>query len=360
VPIFGSQQAQTRGGALSVVPCCPPPPSRPPRILVAMVTASAVLSVAIVLALLPCMIAAISLVASRCRHEKPAKVEDGKSEEMLIAVDGMQVSVSSVVRSTMRLRFVVTFTLLQLGWAGLSLSVVPMLSWVIGADGWYEMAQVLGSATAYLAFVPPSMLLMLLSIFPNDTTAQRAVLIFIIVAACVVAALSMLSLSNKHITDRPVLLVMNIFLSLWILSGVMLLLPALSDRIRCGTPRSSPLGQLFFPPRHFSGPDRLRRIWIVMRLTLCALGLTFIVGVLIQAFADIPHRFSTLAHPEFINGLALGGSSVLSSFAFSPYIRRCLVSLLGRQKSPDSSDKHAAHLSGFDDFYNIERHISEV
>ena len=42
------------------------------------------------------------------------------------------------------------------------------------------MAQVLGSATAYLAFVPPSMLLMLLSIFPNDTTAQRAVLIFII------------------------------------------------------------------------------------------------------------------------------------------------------------------------------------
>ena len=174
-----------------------------------MVTASAVLSVAIVLALLPCMIAAISLVASRCRHEKPAKVEDGKSEEMLIAVDGMQVSVSSVVRSTMRLRFVVTFTLLQLGWAGLSLSVVPMLSWVIGADGWYEMAQVLGSATAYLAFVPPSMLLMLLSIFPNDTTAQRAVLIFIIVAACVVAALSMLSLSNKHITDRPVLLVMK-------------------------------------------------------------------------------------------------------------------------------------------------------
>ena len=94
---------------------------------------------------------------------------------------------------------------------------------------------------------------------------------------------------------------------------------------------------------------------MVIRLTLVNIGLAFIVAVLIQGFANIPHRFASHGHPEFVNGLALGGSCVLSSLAFSPGVRRLLVGLLGRLRSPDSSDKHAAHLSGFDNFYNLER-----
>lgn len=276
---------------------------------------------------------------------------------MLVAVDGTRVKRSDVVKSCMALRLCTTYVLLQLGFLITVLSMVPMFTWTISAPNWRVLASALGSATGYLAFTPMGICLMMLSVFPNDTVAQRTALCLLTLVCIPSLGLSFLSLTNSHILDRPALVTLNMVTAFAIILALVLVAPVFGDWLRCGraTKEDAPCcRRLLFPD--LSPPERLARLWRAIRCVMTLVGTNYAAVALVSAFAD-PHGHLagaiTTDHPEFYNGLAVGGVALLCGVGFTPRVRRFVLRLLGRRSRPSSCDKHAAHLNGFGDFYDI-------
>ena len=77
---------------------------------------------------------------------------------------------------------------------------------------------------------------------------------------------------------------------------------------------------------------------------------------LLRVYADFIDEWSvlTVTHPHFVSDLSVGISGLAHAIIFTPKVRQLLLRCLGRRARPKVSDRLAAQLSGFDDFYDKE------
>ena len=303
--------------------------------------------VCVAIGLIPSLIA--SFVYCTQRFSKPSE-----SVDELTKIGGVEVSLIDLRRSQMHLRWVITYTCMQLGWMVSVMSVAPILGWGLGLYGWRAVANAFIAATTYLAFTPLGLCLILLGIFPRDGRKTTVALCLLLMINLLCAFGVIVTLANPHTSNRPTLLVMNVLVLLVLLVVIILLLPALSDKIRCGPHRPGPISEIFFPQAELSSQQRLARGWLCIRLCFNTLGVLYILFSILRAFSDVD-RWSKISttHGDFASYIILGCSLLFHGIVFAPCFRSRSARCLGRRARPAPSDKLAAQLSGFDNFYDI-------
>jgi len=292
---------------------------------------------------------------SRLRARKVGQKDDEETVHLDDPAGGVTVALIELRFSTQQLRWAITYTCCQLGFMVTSISVTPMLAWTVGANRWRELASTLGSATGFLAFVPLGVCLMLLGIFPNDNGPIMCVLVLQSFFVAFSFIWTLIGAFAPYTATRPTLLVHSILLSAILGFTLFLLAPAWSNRVRCGPHRQGYLSELIFPPAYNSS-QRLARIWLATRFLLFATGLLFAGFALLRVYADFIDQYSVLnvRHPHFITDMTVGISCLAHAILFTPTVRQMVLRLLGRRERPKVSDKLAAQLSGFDDFYDTQ------
>jgi len=309
--------------------------------------AYAVLVVAFIVGLLPSIVAATLVGARYCKpHCKP---ED--HEKSVVTTNGMTVRLIELQGSRSRLRWGITYSMVQLGWLILAMSFAPVTAWVLGAPGWRDIAAAAQSATTYLVFTPLGACCLLLGIFPTDGKSIRTGTILLTIMGFGYTALGAVVIFTPHYMARLILMVQNSVGVVLTLFTAFLLWPTWHNACRCGKPRPGCLGLLFFPP-HFTPAMRLARLWLALRVGLITTGINTLVVTLLRVSAPVD-RWSRIdtSHPDFLSNVLVASSSLLHGTLFSPAMRLRIHRVLGRRARPKPSDHLAAQLSGFHSFY---------
>ena len=313
--------------------------------------AYAMLGLAAVIGLLPGIFMVLLTGSRRLCPRAPWHKEDNKDT----TTGDPLVSVTELYHSRMYLRWTITYTCLQVGFMVVCVSIAPMTAWSVGASRWRELADAFGAATGYLAFTPLGLCLLLLGIFPNDEGPIRCVTVLLsLIFSAGVAALAFSS-TNPHIVARSTLAVQNALVCVVYAVSLLLLTPAWNNKLRCGRPRSGFLGSLVFPPA-LNSPGRLARIWLALRFACLGVGMVYLITVLLRTHAwGIIDKWSQIdaSHAQYRTDLAVAISGLVHGVLFTPKMRQRLLRCLGRRARPAPSDRMAAQLSGFDDFYDV-------
>lgn len=193
------------------------------------------LACSFVFGLLPSMIASVMMCvrryASNCKSRTTPE-ETLEEMEKTVTVHGMTVGLLELNHSRQRLRWGITFSMVQLGWMVSVMSFAPMFIWTIGAPGWRPIATAFGTATGYMAFAPFGVCCMLLGIFPNDEKVTRVAVALLIIMGVGCSTVVLGGTTNQHISSRPILLVQSILLGVTMIILTALLLPAWNNSYR--------------------------------------------------------------------------------------------------------------------------------
>lgn len=311
-----------------------------------MVDAYVVIEITAAFAMLPSVFMFVSMARRRFCH-----TIDEKEDTESTGQDG--VTVTELRSSKWRLRLAITYTCMQVGFLITMMSIAPMLAWVVGANGWREVSAILGSSTTWLAFTPLGTFLLLLGVFPNDDRAIRCALFLLSFCMVAAVAFTLAGSQTRYTSSRPTLAWQNGIICGIMAFSVLLLAPAWSNKIRLGRHRPGCLSELLFPPP-FAVPDRLVRMWLVLRFAIFSVSFVYLIVPLLRAYAnDFIDRWSQIdpSHAHFASELAIGISGVASGVIFTPKNRGLILRCLGRRSHPKMSDKLAARLSGFERFY---------
>jgi len=188
-------------------------------------------AITVLLVLLLCYTAQKTLLkgVSTWKKENKKSLEE---MEKTVTVHGMTVGLLELNHSRQRLRWGITFSMVQLGWMVSVMSFAPMFIWTIGAPGWRPIATAFGTATGYMAFAPFGVCCMLLGIFPNDEKVTRVAVALLIIMGVGCSTVVLGGTTNQHISSRPILLVQSILLGVTMIILTALLLPAWNNSYR--------------------------------------------------------------------------------------------------------------------------------